>query len=123
MVDPAAGVAGADSVGAVRCGRRGGADGAASLEWAGDASTGRARGRAEPAKDTLGRDTPRGMLLGFMNAGRKGTDQVATFYLNTSLRDHAAADLAHKLFVVLDSRLPPRITEVSDRREGSLANP
>ena len=44
-------------------------------------------------------------------------------YLNTSLRDRAAVELAFKLFVVLDRRLPPRLNELSDRPEGSLANP
>ena len=79
--------------------------------------------QAAPAKDALGRDTPRGTVLGFMNAARKGRDDVAPQYLNTRLRDQAAVDLAHKLFVVLDSRLPPRLSELSDRPEGSLANP
>ena len=58
-----------------------------------------------------------------MNAAREGRDEVAPQYLNTRLRDRAAVDLAHKLFVVLDSRLPPRLNELSDRPEGSLANP
>ena len=74
-------------------------------------------------KDTLGRDTPRGTVLGFIDAARSGRDDVATLYLDTNPRDRAAVDLAHKLFVVLDRRLPPRLTELSDRPEGSLANP
>ena len=32
---------------------------------------------AEPAKDALGRDNPRGTLLGFMTAARNGNAQVA----------------------------------------------
>src|SRR6266850_6015453 len=64
--------------------------------------------QAAPLKDTLGRDTPRGAVLGFMNAAREGRDDVAPLYLNTSLRDRAAVELARKLFVVLDRRLPPR---------------
>jgi len=80
---------------------------------------------AAPAapKDTLGRETPRGTVLGFMNASRAGQPEVGTLYLNTNLRDAAAVDLAHKLFVVLDTRLPPRLNELSDKPEGSLANP
>ena len=58
-----------------------------------------------------------------MNAARDARDEVAPQYLNTNLRDRAAVDLAHKLFVVLDRRLPPRLDELSDRPEGSLANP
>jgi len=78
---------------------------------------------AAPAKDALGRDTPRGTVLGFMDAAREGRDEVAAQYLNTRLRDQEAVDLARKLFVVLDSRLPARLNELSDRPEGSLANP
>jgi MscS family membrane protein len=79
--------------------------------------------QAVPAKDALGRDTPRGTVLGLMNAARNGRDEVALQYLNTRLRDQEAVDLARKLFVVLDSRLPARLSELSDRPEGSLANP
>ena len=79
--------------------------------------------QAVPAKDALGRDTPRGTVLGFMNAARNGRDEVAPQYLNTRLLDQEAVELARKLFVVLDSRLPARLGELSDRPEGSLANP
>src|SRR5580765_3636567 len=76
-----------------------------------------------PVADGLGRDTPRGTLLGFMNAAREGRDELAPQYLNIKAGDPGAMVLAHKLFVVLDRRLPPRLTELSDRPEGSLANP
>jgi MscS family membrane protein len=76
-----------------------------------------------PAADGLGRDTPRGTLLGFMNAAREGRDELAPQYLNIKAGDPGGIELAHKLFVVLDRRLPPRLTELSDRPEGSLANP
>ncbi len=79
--------------------------------------------QAAPAKDGLGRNTPRGTVLGFMNATRAGRDELAPQYLNTKLREQAAVDLAHQLYLVLDSRLPPRLSELSDRPEGSLANP
>jgi MscS family membrane protein len=82
-----------------------------------------AAAQAEPQKDLLGRDTPRGTVLGFMSAARDGKNDVAPLYLNTRLRGQAAVDLAHQLYVVLDSRLPVRVNELSDRREGSLANP
>src|SRR5204862_84676 len=80
-------------------------------------------GAPEAAKDTLGRDTPRGTLLGFIRAARDGNSEVASLYLNTSLRGSAARDLADQLYVVLDSRLPARLIEVSDKPEGSQANP
>jgi len=74
-------------------------------------------------KDTLGRETPRGTVVGFMDAARKGKDDLSPLYLNTHLRDQPAVSLAHKLFVVLDSRLPARLNELSDRPEGSIPNP
>ena len=79
--------------------------------------------QAAPPKDALGRDTPRGTVLGFMNAARAARDEVTPQYLNSGLRDRAAVDLAHKLFEVLDTRLSPRLNDLSDRPEGSLANP
>ena len=76
-----------------------------------------------PPKDSLGRDTPRGTVMGFLAAARTGRDDVASQYLNTQLDGRAAAALAHQLFVVLDARLPARLTELSDTPDGSLANP
>src|SRR6185436_3416709 len=75
-----------------------------------------------PAVDSLRRDTPRGAVLGFLEAARNHAD-TASLYLDTNLRGAAAADLARKLFVVLDRRLPARLNELSDRPEGSRANP
>src|SRR5262245_36728000 len=78
---------------------------------------------AQPSapKDPLGRETPRGTLVGFMRAARDGNLEVAAQYLN--VRAAAATELARKLYVVLDSRLPARLNDVSDRPEGALANP
>ena len=78
---------------------------------------------SEPSRDTLGRDTPRGTLLGFLNAARKGNYDLAQHYLDSALPDRAAAELARQLFVVLDARLPARLTQVSDDPEGSRENP
>src|SRR5262245_58567871 len=58
----------------------------------------------EPPKDPLGRDTPRGTVLGFMAAGREGNAEVAVRYLNTRLQGERAAALARQLYVVLDRR-------------------
>ena len=77
----------------------------------------------EVPKDALGRTTPRGTVLGFLSAARKGDDELAVQYLNTRLRGKDAKDLAHKLFVVLDRRLPARLNELSDQFEGSVADP
>jgi MscS family membrane protein len=73
--------------------------------------------------DTLGRETPRDTLFGFIDAAQKNNFDLAALYLNTPLRDKAAAELAQQLFVILDARLPARLQDVSDKPEGSLANP
>ena len=75
---------------------------------------------AEVPKDTLGRETPRGTVLGFLGAARKGDAQIAALYLNTPLRGTSAETLARQLAVVLDRGLPPRLNQLSDKPEGSL---
>ena len=77
----------------------------------------------EAPKDSLGRSTPRGAVLGFLGAARRGDDELAAQFLNTRVRGNAAAVLAHQLFIVLDRRLPPILNEVSDNPEGSLSDP
>lgn len=77
--------------------------------------------RQDKPVDILGRSTPRGTVLGFLRAARKEDYDAAAQYLNTRLRGKAAATLAQQLFVVLDRRLPPRLNQLSDRPEGSLA--
>jgi MscS family membrane protein len=78
---------------------------------------------AEAPEDTLGRTTPRGSVLGFLSAASRPDDETAAKYLNTPLRRKAAADLAHQLFVVLNQRLSARLYQLSNRPEGSLADP
>ena len=79
--------------------------------------------QAAPPADPLGRTTPRGTVLGFLKAARKGDDDAAVQYLNTTLRDKDAAALAQQLFTVLNRRLPARLNELSDQPEGSLPFP
>jgi MscS family membrane protein len=74
-------------------------------------------------KDALGRSTPQGTVLGFLNASHKGDNELAAGYLNTRLRGKAASDLAHQLYVVLDRRLPARLNQLSDNPEGSFSTP
>jgi MscS family membrane protein len=77
----------------------------------------------EPPRESLGRSTPRGTVLGFLSAAHKGNYELAAQYLDTRLRGKSAAILAHQLFVVLDRRLPARLNQLSDKPEGSLPNP
>ena len=78
---------------------------------------------AQPQQDSLGRDTPRGTLIGFMSAAAHGNLEAAALYLNADPRDRGTQKLAQQLYVVLDARLPPRLNAASDRPEGSQANP
>jgi len=77
----------------------------------------------EAPKDTLGRNTPRGTVLGFLSAARKGNAEIAALYLNTPLRGADAFVLARQLGVVLDRRLPARLNQISDKPEGSVPDP
>lgn len=77
----------------------------------------------ELPKDFLGRTTPRGTVLGFLAAARKGEYQLAAEYLNTNLRGKAAAVLAYKLSIVLDRRLPAKLNQLSEKPEGSQLDP
>jgi MscS family membrane protein len=79
--------------------------------------------KPEPPADTLGRTSPRGAVLGFLAAARKGNAEIAALYLNTPLRGAEAGALAHQLAVVLDRRLPARLNQLSDEPEGSLPDP
>jgi hypothetical protein len=77
--------------------------------------------QAAPWTDPLGRSTPRGAARGFLDAARSGDNARAALYLNTDRRDEA--DVARKLFVVLDARLPARLVKISDDRDGSDTAP
>jgi MscS family membrane protein len=80
--------------------------------------------RAQPEQpiDPLGRNTPRGTVLGFLAAAQKGNMAVASQFLNTPLQGSAAESLARQLFTVLDRRLPPRLGNLSDSPGGSLSD-
>ena len=92
----------------------------ASLSQLKAPATAPAETKAENPSDTLGRDTPRGTVLGFLSAARKDNAETAALYLNTPMRGANAEDLARQLAVVLDRRLPPRLNVLSDKPEGSL---
>jgi MscS family membrane protein len=78
---------------------------------------------SETRKDILGRNTPRGTVLGLLTAARKGNLELAARYLNTPLRGPAAADLAEQLTFVINRGLPARLDQLSDKPEGGLPDP
>ena len=89
-------------------------------------SRGRSRRAGCAAEPAQGHARPRDAsktVLGFINAARRGNNEVLPAYLDTNLKGQAAVELARKLYVVMDSRLPARLNELSDRPEGSSDNP
>ena len=79
-----------------------------------------------PAKvetDPLGRDTPRGTVLHFLDAARAGNYRLAREYLDTRVSPATAETLAEQLYAVLNAKLPARIPQISDKPEGSRSNP
>ena len=97
---------------------------AASAQAVPDAAAQPAAPAPAPAPtDPLGRDTPRGTVLGFLNAGKDAKSEIAVQYLRTDLKGADAAALSHQLFTVLDARLPAKLAKLSDAPEGSRANP
>ena len=64
-------------------------------------------------------------MLGFLKAGKDANSEIAVQYLRIDRKESAgaAAALGQQLFVVLDARLPARLTQLSDVPEGSRANP
>jgi len=89
--------------------------------WAQD----KAAATAAPTKaaDLLGRDNPRGTVIGFITAARQDNYELAAQYINPPSKRDRGDDLARQLYIVLNGRLNARIYAVSDRPEGSLANP
>ena len=69
----------------------------------------------ESPKDTLGRLTPRGAVLGLLKAARNRNTGLAALYLNTPLRGPDAEAFASQLAEVIDRRLPARLNEISDK--------
>jgi MscS family membrane protein len=77
----------------------------------------------EVAEDSLDRHTPRGTVFGFLAAARDDNFELAAEYLDTRARGPNAARLAQQLYVVMDARLQSRLTMISERPDGSRANP
>jgi len=96
-----------------------------SITWAQVGLPGAAPVSSQPAppSDPLGRDTPRGTVLGFLKASRKEDFETARRYLNAPLGGTGLNGLARELSVVLDRRLPARLNKLSSKPDGSLYYP
>jgi MscS family membrane protein len=80
--------------------------------------------RTPPPGDPLGRKTPKGTVLGFLDASRKGQHDVAAQFLNLGQGQPGADEIAHELFTILDARLPSTdLLHLNNTPEGSRENP
>jgi MscS family membrane protein len=80
-------------------------------------------GQEQPvtASDPLGRDTPSGTVLGFLQAAQNGNYKVAADYLQMSAarRQAQGAELANQLKVLMDRDFEGSLRRLSTRPEGS----
>jgi MscS family membrane protein len=76
---------------------------------------------AQPASDPLGRDTPSGSVLGFLQAAQNGNYRSAADYLQMSAarRQSQGADVAEKLKILMDRAFVGSLRKLSTRPEGS----
>jgi MscS family membrane protein len=77
----------------------------------------------EGIDDPLGRATPRGTLMGFVNAADNGDYDTAAQYLHTRQHGELAQKLAEQLKEVLDRDASIDVGRLSRKPEGSRANP
>jgi MscS family membrane protein len=77
---------------------------------------------APTSSDPLGRDTPSGTVLGFLQAGQNGTFKTAADYLQLSAtrRQSQGPDLAEKVKALMDRAFVGSVQHLSKRGEGSL---
>ena len=80
-----------------------------------------AEDKAENA-DPLGRSTPHGTVVGFLQAVHSGKNKEATQYLQLSGQERAkkGEDLVHELQVLMDKSFVGRVGAISHHREGSI---
>jgi MscS family membrane protein len=76
------------------------------------------------ATDPLGRDTPSGTVLGFLQATQDGNEKTASDYLQLSAarRLSQGPDLAGKLKFLMDRAFEGSLQRISTRPEGNLEN-
>ena len=77
---------------------------------------------ASEVDDPLGRSTPHGTVVGFLQATQNGKDEKAAQYLQLSKNERATKgeQIAHQLHDLMDSAFLGRVGTISDHREGSV---
>ncbi len=96
------------------------AEPAAHAQLSLQALTGAPAAKPAPNADPLGRDTPHGTVIGFLQAAQAGDLSRASAYLDTDQRGAAAANLARELKAVLDHDLITNLDEISHDPQGAL---
>jgi MscS family membrane protein len=71
--------------------------------------------REESSDDPLGRSTPHGTVLGFMNAASRDDFDLARSYLDTKQHDDLARELARQLQTILDRETSIDLSKLSRR--------
>ncbi len=71
--------------------------------------------------DPLGRSTPRGTVVGFLQAAQSGNYKLAANYLQLSknLRASQGEQLARDLHILMDRAFTGKVNMISEKREGS----
>ena len=79
---------------------------------------------APASADPLGRDTPSGTVLGFLQAAQDGNEKIAADYLQMSAarRQSLGPDTAAKLKVLMDRAFVGRVSRISTRPDGNPEN-
>jgi MscS family membrane protein len=73
-----------------------------------------------PPADPLGRSTPYGCVIGFLQAVSNDKLSVATQYLDTKLPEDKAEELAKQLSAVLDAGFSGNLQRISREEQGKL---
>ena len=86
--------------------------------------TGASAKQASQSTDGLGRDTPSGTVLGFLQTAQSGNYQAAADYLqmSASRRQQQGADVATKLKDLMDRAFVGRLGRISTNPEGNPDN-
>lgn len=77
--------------------------------------------QAQPA-DPLGRSTPRGTVVGFLQAAQSGNYKLAADYLQLTKSQHASQGekLARDLHTLMDRAFTGKVNLISEKSEGSV---
>ena len=81
-----------------------------------------ANGAQTQVVDPLGRSTPRGTVVGFLQAAQSGNYKLAADYLQLTKNQRAShgENLARDLHMLMDRAFTGKVNMISEKREGSV---